>query len=94
MARKISSSQGRGVAKNGVPEATAPENRFELFADVDLDGVAMMIGLHHAMIGPPRPGFLLNTGAIEVNFNVHHTDIDTMIDALKDVRKALRKAGV
>lgn len=93
MARKISSSQGRGVAKNGAPEAPAPENRFEVFADVDLDSVVMQVVLHHAMIGPPQPGFRFNAGAIEVSFNAHCTDIDTMIDALKAARKALRKAG-
>lgn len=65
--------------------------QFETLADIDVDGAAVRVGLNHYPAGPARPGFVINTGAVEVQFNVHHTDIDAMIEALKSARRKLRK---
>lgn len=64
---------------------------FEPLADIDVDGAVFQVGVHHYPIGPARPGFIVNAGAIEIRFNAHHTDIDAMIEALKSARRKLRK---
>lgn len=69
---------------------TVPENRFEVFFDSDIDGAVLQVGLLHAVIGPPRPAIRVGTGAVEITVNGHHSDIDTMIDALKAVRRRIR----
>lgn len=68
-------------------------NRFEAFADFDTDGAAFRVGLQHYAIGPAGPAIQINTGALEIQFRAHITDIDAMIDGLKQARKALRKAA-
>ena len=66
--------------------------RFEVLTDVDLDGAAMQVGLHHYAIGPARPGFLINTGAVEISVNVHGVaDLDEMIAALRGAKRRLTK---
>lgn len=65
-------------------------NRFEVFADIDIDGAVMQVGLKHYAIGPPGPAFHFGTGAIEVTICGHITDVDTMIEALEKGRKKLR----
>ena len=69
----------------------APAYRFEALADIDVDSAVFQVGLHHHPVGPARPGFVINTGAVEVRFNAHRTDIDAMIEALKSARRKLRK---
>lgn len=67
-----------------------PENWFEVFYDSDIDGAVLQVGLLHAPIGPPRPAIRVGTGAVEITVNGHHTDIDTMIEALKAARRRLK----
>ena len=71
--------------------AKKPTHRFEEIADLDVDGAVVQIGLEHFPIGPARPAIWINTGAVEVRFNVHHTDIDTLIDGLKAAKRELKK---
>lgn len=71
-----------------------PDYRFEPLANIDIDSASFQVGLHHYHIGPCRPGFVINAGAIEISVNAHHTDIDAMINALKLARKKLRMAGL
>lgn len=68
------------------------EARFEAFADFDADGAAVQVGLQHFVIGPPGPAIRINTGALEIQFTAHITDIDTLIDGLKQARRRMRKA--
>lgn len=71
-----------------------PELRFESIADMDVDGAALEVGIQHYPIGPARPMIRVNTGALELSFNVHHGDISDMIAALKIVQKHLQKMGL
>jgi hypothetical protein len=66
-------------------------NHFEVFADIDIDGAALRVGLLHYALGPPGPAMQVNAGAVEVQIRAHITDIDAMIDALKAARKKLRQ---
>jgi hypothetical protein len=66
-------------------------NRFEEFVDFDTDGAAITIGLQHFALGPPAPSFLINTGALQIQFTAHSTDIDVLIEGLTKARKKLRK---
>ena len=68
-----------------------PKFRFEEFADFDVDGACVHIGLEHYPIGPARPAIRINAGAVEVRCHVHHTDIDAMIDGLKAAKRELKK---
>lgn len=66
-------------------------NRFEEFVDFDVDGAAFQVGLKHCVIGPAGPAIRIMTGALEILFTAHITDIDLMISGLKDARKELRR---
>lgn len=68
-------------------------NRFEEFADFDTDGAVFRVGLQHHAIGPASPAIQINTGALEIQFRAHVTDIDTLIDGLKAARKKLKKSA-
>lgn len=70
------------------------QNRFEALADIDVDGAAFQVGLSHYAFSPSRAGFRFNAGAVEVIVNVHHTDIDEMIKALRRAKNALAKKGI
>lgn len=71
-----------------------PENRFDIITDADIDSATLQVGIQHYMIGPPRPAMRINTGAVEIMINGHHTDIDTIIDGFKAVKKLLKKQGL
>lgn len=71
-----------------------PENRFDVVTDADIDGAAIQVGLQHYMIGPPRPAMRINTGAVEITINGHHSDIDRIIDGFKTVKRLLKKQGL
>lgn len=66
-------------------------NRFESFVDIDTDGAVFEVGLQHFAIGKPGPAIRINTGALEMKYVAHVTDVDALIDGLKQARKALRK---
>jgi len=66
--------------------------RFEEFADFDIDGAMVRVGLQHYPIGAPGPCITINTGAVEVVIRAHESDIDTLIDGFKAARKKIRKA--
>lgn len=73
---------------------TKPDpNRFEAFADIDIDSAVLQVGLQHCAIGPAGPAMRVNAGAVEVQIRAHISDIDAMIDALKAARKKLRKVA-
>lgn len=72
--------------------AAAKKHRFEDFADFDIDGAAVQVGLQHFPIGQSGPFIRINTGAIELVISAHETDIDNLIDGLKAARRAMRKA--
>jgi hypothetical protein len=67
------------------------ENRFEILADVDVDGAVFQVGVEHYVLGPPRPAFHVGGGAVNVTVNVHRGDIDVMISALKQAKKLIDK---
>lgn len=69
------------------------ENRFEVLVDIDTDGAVFQVGLQHSMIGPPQPAFHIGTGALELTYCAHFSDIDAMIAGLKEARKVLKKLG-
>lgn len=64
-------------------------NWFEDVADFDVDSAIVRAGLHHYAFGPPRPGFLVATGAVDVSINFHESDIDTLIDTFKAIKRNL-----
>lgn len=64
-------------------------NRFEQFAETDVDGAVLRIGLEHYVAGPPSPAILINTGAVELTFRAHASDIDLIIDAFKAARRKM-----
>lgn len=66
-------------------------NRFEDFVDLDTDGAVFQVGLQHAMHGGPSPAFRINTGALELKYVAHVSDIDALIRGLKEARKELRR---
>lgn len=68
-----------------------PENWFEPFADLDTDGAVFQVGLQHYAIGTPGPAIHISTGALDLQFNAHITDLDALIEGLKAARKALLK---
>lgn len=66
------------------------EPRFEEFVDFDTDGAVFRVGLQHYALGAPGPAIQINTGALEIQFRAHSTDIDALIDGLKQARKRIR----
>lgn len=66
-------------------------NRFEDFVDLDTDGAVFQVGLQHAALGGPSPAFRINTGALELKYVAHMSDIDALINGLKEARKELRR---
>lgn len=66
-------------------------NRFEPFVDFDTDGAAFQVGLQHYAVGGPGPAIRINTGALEIQFRAHSTDVDALIDGFKQARKQLRQ---
>lgn len=68
---------------------TLDPNRFEVFADIDIDGASLQVGLQYYAIGPAAPALRVNAGAVEVQIRAHITDFDAIIDALKAARKKL-----
>lgn len=64
-------------------------NWFEDVADFDVDSAVVSVGLHHYVIGPPRPGFYVATGAVEVSINFHESDIDALIDTFKAIKRKM-----
>lgn len=71
--------------------AKTDPNRFEAFVDFDTDGAAFQVGLQHFAIGPAGPAIRINTGALELKYTAHLSDIDSLIDGLKKARKRLRE---
>ena len=70
------------------------ENRFDIITDADIDGAVIQVGLQHFVIGPPRPAMRIGTGAVEIIINGHFSDIDTLIDGFKAVKRLLKKQGL
>lgn len=66
-------------------------NRFDALADIDTDGAVFQVGVQHFAIGPPAPAIFISTGALELKFTAHISDIDNIIDALKEARKELKR---
>lgn len=64
-------------------------NWFEEVVDFDVDSAVVRAGLHHYVIGPPRPGFLVATGAVDVSINFHESDIDALIDTFKAIKRKM-----
>jgi hypothetical protein len=66
-------------------------NRFEALADIDLDGSVMEVGIQHFAMGPAGLAIRFNTGALEVSFGVHMSDLREMIEALTAAEKQMAK---
>lgn len=90
-ARKTSAATPKSAAPKAPQTVSLDNNRFEAFVDFDTDGCVVQVGLRHFAIGNPAPAVRLNTGALELIFTAHSTDMDTLIDGFKEARRELRK---
>ena len=66
-------------------------NRFESLVDLDTDSAVFEVGIQHHLCGPPSPAFRINTGALELKYLAHVSDLTNLIAGLKAGRKRLRE---